>query len=190
MFGCEVGPMSIFSQALAGLARLSSFQHRFVLVKKLNANRLVRPLCAAIALGASLVSAGAQTAPPASLQQRLQAIFDMSAKDMAATSAFTKRAYEAQLAHIYRIQNKQIRDIVLEFVLNPKATAFEQAATQSWLASPGSGWRSHHSYPGGLSVHNLEWVEVALGRSEEHTSELQSPCNLVCRLLLEKKKCY
>src|SRR2546426_10225298 len=29
--------------------------------------------------------------------------------------------------------------------------------------------------------------EVA-ARSEEHTSELQSPCNLVCRLLLEKKK--
>src|SRR5256885_11906794 len=27
-----------------------------------------------------------------------------------------------------------------------------------------------------------------LQRSEEHTSELQSPCNLVCRLLLEKKK--
>src|SRR5256885_7380895 len=34
-------------------------------------------------------------------------------------------------------------------------------------------------------------VEYAAGpgaRSEEHTSELQSPCNLVCRLLLEKKK--
>src|SRR5256885_12033133 len=28
------------------------------------------------------------------------------------------------------------------------------------------------------------------GRSEEHTSELQSPCNLVCRLLLEKKKLH
>src|SRR5256885_8651477 len=28
----------------------------------------------------------------------------------------------------------------------------------------------------------------ATTRSEEHTSELQSPCNLVCRLLLEKKK--
>src|SRR5256885_5438253 len=27
-----------------------------------------------------------------------------------------------------------------------------------------------------------------MGRSEEHTSELPSPCNLVCRLLLEKKK--
>src|SRR5256885_7701515 len=30
--------------------------------------------------------------------------------------------------------------------------------------------------------------EPAAARSEEHTSELQSPCNLVCRLLLEKKK--
>src|SRR5256885_7798225 len=29
---------------------------------------------------------------------------------------------------------------------------------------------------------------VSVIRSEEHTSELQSPCNLVCRLLLEKKK--
>src|SRR3989454_8900634 len=35
-----------------------------------------------------------------------------------------------------------------------------------------------HSVPGYLK----------LRRSEEHTSELQSPCNLVCRLLLEKKK--
>src|SRR5256885_8295297 len=31
---------------------------------------------------------------------------------------------------------------------------------------------------------------VASARSEEHTSELQSPCNLVCRLLLEKKKIH
>src|SRR5256885_4605151 len=30
--------------------------------------------------------------------------------------------------------------------------------------------------------------EISGPRSEEHTSELQSPCNLVCRLLLEKKK--
>src|SRR5256885_12431375 len=30
----------------------------------------------------------------------------------------------------------------------------------------------------------------AICRSEEHTSELQSPCNLVCRLLLEKKKTH
>src|SRR5256885_11461920 len=36
-------------------------------------------------------------------------------------------------------------------------------------------------------AHRLGEVAEA-GRSEEHTSELQSPCNLVCRLLLEKKK--
>src|SRR5256885_6130382 len=43
--------------------------------------------------------------------------------------------------------------------------------------------------------HALDVVVVRHGRrrpgvdrSEEHTSELQSPCNLVCRLLLEKKK--
>src|SRR5256885_5565112 len=37
------------------------------------------------------------------------------------------------------------------------------------------------------ATHQLPAPPVALGRSEEHTSELQSPCNLVCRLLLEKK---
>src|SRR5256885_15573419 len=31
-------------------------------------------------------------------------------------------------------------------------------------------------------------ADAGFRRSEEHTSELQSPCNLVCRLLLEKKK--
>src|SRR5688500_19865659 len=40
----------------------------------------------------------------------------------------------------------------------------------------------------GLRGPEAEAVVVLRGRSEEHTSELQSPCNLVCRLLLEKKK--
>src|SRR2546426_9206056 len=46
----------------------------------------------------------------------------------------------------------------------------------------------------GLVKHSnisLKWGvtdDAQLWRSEEHTSELQSPCNLVCRLLLEKKK--
>src|SRR5256885_7343379 len=36
----------------------------------------------------------------------------------------------------------------------------------------------------------LDLGKVEALRSEEHTSELQSPCNLVCRLLLEKKKTH
>src|SRR5256885_9502349 len=43
--------------------------------------------------------------------------------------------------------------------------------------------------PGALSLEGLPIATVQPPeRSEEHTSELQSPCNLVCRLLLEKKK--
>src|SRR5256885_6474394 len=43
---------------------------------------------------------------------------------------------------------------------------------------PGFHWLTFGSIPGRDNP----------PRSEEHTSELQSPCNLVCRLLLEKKK--
>src|SRR5256885_7434717 len=50
--------------------------------------------------------------------------------------------------------------------------------------------------PVGQVAHFVERLRKGAGarngdqrnRSEEHTSELQSPCNLVCRLLLEKKK--
>src|SRR2546426_4864300 len=45
---------------------------------------------------------------------------------------------------------------------------------------------------GGQAVRGLALLTLVQSaypsRSEEHTSELQSPCNLVCRLLLEKKK--
>src|SRR5690348_17806399 len=40
----------------------------------------------------------------------------------------------------------------------------------------------------GLRTPSLSQTRRALARSEEHTSELQSPVHLVCRLLLEKKK--
>src|SRR2546426_8233444 len=44
--------------------------------------------------------------------------------------------------------------------------------------------------PAGQLVLGVGWQPRIVDplRSEEHTSELQSPCNLVCRLLLEKKK--
>src|SRR2546426_7209534 len=44
--------------------------------------------------------------------------------------------------------------------------------------------------PVGLAGKYFAWTDSNGDRSEEHTSELQSPCNLVCRLLLEKKKQY
>src|SRR5205807_8706333 len=45
--------------------------------------------------------------------------------------------------------------------------------------------RSPRPFPGSGTMHLRA---ASVWRSEEHTSELQSPCNLVCRLLLEKKK--
>src|SRR5256885_9895406 len=42
--------------------------------------------------------------------------------------------------------------------------------------------------PPGLESQTTRLKVAGNLRSEEHTSELQSPCNLVCRLLLEKKK--
>src|SRR2546426_1459519 len=78
--------------------------------------------------------------------------------------------------------------------LFPYTTLFRsiEGARTTGGAAPAEGWgaavlaRVHR-----LAAPSLEPVINATGvvlRSEEHTSELQSPCNLVCRLLLEKKK--
>src|SRR5688500_19289865 len=55
--------------------------------------------------------------------------------------------------------------------------------------SPEQRRRSRRPHPGcvPLSYGVCEPHHLGFSRSEEHTSELQSPCNLVCRLLLEKK---
>src|SRR2546426_1957022 len=65
--------------------------------------------------------------------------------------------------------------------LFPYTTLFRsRAARRSAVARPA---------PARVQVsHALPQRHRGLSRSEEHTSELQSPCNLVCRLLLEKKK--
>src|SRR2546426_3772754 len=81
--------------------------------------------------------------------------------------------------------------------LFPYTTLFRSAATSS--ASPArSTAKVPHDPLGGAPTGAVQ-INRALRRtcqiesdgrrrSEEHTSELQSPCNLVCRLLLEKKK--
>src|SRR5256885_6722808 len=61
--------------------------------------------------------------------------------------------------------------------LFPYTTLFRSRRT----TSPGNSSTNSRSNP-------LQSCCPSTKRSEEHTSELQSPCNLVCRLLLEKKK--
>src|SRR5256885_14673390 len=61
--------------------------------------------------------------------------------------------------------------------LFPYTTLFRSASVNAPRSKPNSSASSSVS---GIAAE-------LFGRSEEHTSELQSPCNLVCRLLLEKK---
>src|SRR5256885_4942105 len=82
--------------------------------------------------------------------------------------------------------------------LFPYTTLFRSGTPRLKVASRESGLCefSHWCLPvrvsaGSGSRENIRALGVSLDpepRSEEHTSELQSPCNLVCRLLLEKKK--
>src|SRR3989454_8483255 len=67
--------------------------------------------------------------------------------------------------------------------LFPYTTLFRSLSWTSKLAIQMT--RSPPCMHGSYMLTQLLWKDL---RSEEHTSELQSPCNLVCRLLLEKKK--
>src|SRR5437762_10589523 len=70
------------------------------------------------------------------------------------------------------------------FILGPQVKAFEKAICAYCKAPHAIGLSSGTDAL--LAV--LMAFGVGPGRSEEHTSELQSPMYLVCRLLLEKKK--
>src|SRR5947207_11227265 len=61
------------------------------------------------------------------------------------------------------------------------------SADSALAAAPESDWIQLWPLPT-LRTHSVSAVPVTLRRSEEHTSELQSHSDLVCRLLLEKKK--
>src|SRR5256885_8800652 len=57
--------------------------------------------------------------------------------------------------------------------------SYSSTSTRAPSSMPAKSYLESLPYCGNFAIRK---------RSEEHTSELQSPCNLVCRLLLEKKK--
>jgi len=109
-------------------------------------------------------AAQAQAVPEA----RLKAIYAMTPEEMANTGAFTRSAYDQMLARIRAFKDTALRDLVLDMVLKPESTVFKTRATQSFLASPAAGGRGHHYYPGGLPVHVLEWIDVAMAWADAY----------------------
>src|SRR5256885_9880717 len=72
--------------------------------------------------------------------------------------------------------------------LFPYTTLFRSLPTPNWIRYvKGDTWTAEVTALTSDHTGHCEKV-LRILRSEEHTSELQSPCNLVCRLLLEKKK--
>src|SRR5256885_7932359 len=69
--------------------------------------------------------------------------------------------------------------------LFPYTTLFRSVLHAAVAGRDDFGGPGHRAHARG---HGLGGSVQPPRRSEEHTSELQSPCNLVCRLLLEKKK--
>src|SRR2546430_11044899 len=64
--------------------------------------------------------------------------------------------------------------------------SFDRQTGDQWIGDVGqSDWEEVDFNVAGTAGQNYGWHRM---RSEEHTSELQSQSNLVCRLLLEKKK--
>src|SRR5688500_19860263 len=75
------------------------------------------------------------------------------------------------------------------FRRQPRSTLFPYTTLFRSHVQPGPIVCSGQTrYSAGASVPENRELDRNDLRSEEHTSELQSPCNLVCRLLLEKKK--
>src|SRR5260370_25199166 len=73
----------------------------------------------------------------------------------------------------------------------PRSTLFPYTTLfRSHQTAGPARWRSKHRIASSISPERAlcRLGQVGSGRSEEHTSELQSHLNLVCRLLLEKKK--
>src|SRR5699024_12001033 len=88
---------------------------------------------------------------------------------------YLQRRIEQSLEEKYAIPMQQFTEI--ELFLHPNGVLQERVYTPLYFLNEyGFAW-----------IEKLNQLEVPYSRSEEHTSELQSRFDLVCRLLLEKK---
>src|SRR2546426_7273482 len=94
---------------------------------------------------------------------------------MVADNASARGAPNDFAAHLTTELRDGLRCLVRRWVCTAEHVPQADPADAVATAKMSSGWKRSAT-------------SNTADRSEEHTSELQSPCNLVCRLLLEKKK--
>src|SRR5574337_159738 len=120
-------------------------------------------VAAGIGLGSAMAAVTAQAAAPAE-KEILQAAMDAPSGE-----------YESEVGG-------RVAEMIRGALGNPRAKVFVKVKALKSFAQEGCK-QLQYSYSADTPV-----ITKDGRRSEEHTSELQSPLNLVCRLLLEKKK--
>src|SRR5688500_19508307 len=105
-------------------------------------------------------------------------------------SASSPQAPSSSAVRLKKAQSNRLPEVVSAREPLPLRGLSPVMATVPSLVALGYTLRSAAQVgsPGRMRFGVSRWMQLGLVRSEEHTSELQSPCNLVCRLLLEKKK--
>src|SRR5690349_23949204 len=96
-----------------------------------------------------------------------------------------KSGLDSKLLNLVRMRASQINGCAYCLDMHSKDARAEGETEQRLYGL--NAWREAPYYSGRERA-ALEWTEAVTQRSEEHTSELQSRRDLVCRLLLEKKK--
>lgn len=104
-------------------------------------------------------------------KSRIDQILAMSPTEMTKSGAWTSAAYDRLMGYINSIEDKELRTFVLDMYTNPESTVFNgKAAPDALRTAPATGGPGHHHYPGGLAVHLVEVIEIALGWQETFES--------------------
>jgi hypothetical protein len=157
--GCGQAPLLVFGRGLtfpSGLNEAGTTQNHWE-------GDTMRKTMLATALafsGALAPTASGQEVP----QERIDQILAMTPLEMAKTGAWTTAAYDRLMGYLNSIEDPELRSFVLAMYDNPESTVFDAKADPEALRMvPATGGPGHHHYPGGLAVHLVEVIEIALG---------------------------
>src|SRR5690606_39709181 len=117
------------------------------------------------------------------MAQDLVTLYNLALSVAGITSGVDSPSEASPEAEQCRLWFEPVRNLILRAAFWPSVKGVKRLGLLA-TRDTDQDWTSSDPFPGWLYAYALP-----SDRSEEHTSELQSRENLVCRLLLEKKKC-